>query len=199
MDFFVRTGDCAEFSPHQDGCPSNPVNIACERGRPFLHLPVREFAALRRRDALYNLVLENHVEPKLLPVRFMPACLAVTALFASASAVGQPAPIRETKGVEISHVESLDLTPWAHDVKGRQLRIRKLVFQPGGVVGLHSHDDRPDASYLVQGELTEYREGGYVKRRPGDTVHTAGKNVIHWVANEGNVPAVLVVVDVFKP
>jgi quercetin dioxygenase-like cupin family protein len=38
-----------------------------------------------------------------------------------------------------------------------------------------------------------------VKRRPGDTVHTAGKNVIHWVANEGNVPAVLVVVDVFKP
>jgi len=146
-----------------------------------------------------TLVLENDVEPKLLMMRFIPACLAVAALFASASGVAQPAPIRETKGVEISHVESLDLTPWAHDVKGRQLRIRKLVFQPGGAVGLHSHDDRPDASYLVQGELTEYREGGYVKRRPGDTVHTSGKNVTHWVVNEANVPAVLIVVDVFKP
>src|SRR5260221_3685204 len=81
--------DPREFSPHQDGCPSNPVNIACERGRPFLHLPVLGFAALRRRDALYNLVLENHVEPKLLPVRFMPACLAVTALFASAHVLAQ--------------------------------------------------------------------------------------------------------------
>src|SRR5882672_7831861 len=106
--------------------------------------PVATFGVMRETavDRANYLVLENHVEPKLLPVRFMPACLAVTALFASASAVGQPAPIRETKGVEISHVESLDLTPWAHDVKGRQLRIRKLVFQPGGVVGLHSHDDR---------------------------------------------------------
>src|ERR1051326_2341036 len=98
------------------------------------------------------------MEPKVLLVRFVPACLVVAAFFASASAAAQPAPIRETKGVEISHVESLDLTPWAQDVRGRQLRIRKLVFQPGAVVGLHSHDDRPDASYLVQGELTEYRE-----------------------------------------
>ena len=112
---------------------------------------------------------ENDVEPKLQLVRFVPICFALTALFASAPGVAQPTPIRETKGVEISHVESLDLTPWSDDVKGRQLRIRKLVFQPGGVVGLHSHDDRPDASYLVQGELTEFREGGYVKRRPGDT------------------------------
>jgi quercetin dioxygenase-like cupin family protein len=139
------------------------------------------------------------MKSKHLLVRSIPICLVVTAFFASASGMAQPAPIRETKGVEISHVESLDLSPWAHDTKGRQLRIRKLVFQPGGVVGLHSHDDRPDASYLVQGELTEYREGGYVKRRPGDTVHTAGKNVTHWVANEGNMPAVLIVVDVFKP
>ena len=155
---------------------------------------------MRQRDAFQNpLHWRNDVEPKPLLARLMPAWLAVTAVFVSAGGVAQPAPVRETKGVEISHVESLDLTPWAQDAKGRQLRIRKLVIQPGGVIGVHSHDDRPDASYLVQGELTEYREGGYVKRRPGDTVHTAGKNVTHWVANEGNVAAVLIVVDVFKP
>jgi quercetin dioxygenase-like cupin family protein len=85
------------------------------------------------------------------------------------------------------------------DSKERQLRIRKLTIQPGGVIGIHSHDDRPDGSHLVQGELTEYRAGGYVKRRAKDTVHTAGKNVTHWVANEGSIPAVLIVVDVYKP
>ena len=140
------------------------------------------------------------MESKFLLMRFIRACSAVTVLFlASASGGAQPEPIRETKGVQISHVESLDLTPWADDAKGRQLRIRKFVFQPGGVSGLHSHDDRPDASYLVEGELTEYREGGFVKRRPGDTVHVAGKNVTHWVVNEGNVAAVLIVVDFVKP
>lgn len=138
------------------------------------------------------------MNPRLFPTR-LTFYLAVAALLASASGAARPDPIRETKGVEVSHVESLDLTPWAQDAKGRQLRIRKFVFQPGGVNGLHSHDDRPDASYLVEGELTEYRDSGYVKHRPGDTVHVAGKGVTHWVVNEGSVPAVLIVVDFFKP
>lgn len=120
-------------------------------------------------------------------------------IFAAGQAIADATPVRETTGVEISHVESLDLTPWAGDIKGRQLRIRKLTIQPGGVIAIHSHDDRPDGSYLVQGELVEYRAGGYVKRRAKDTAHTAGKNVTHWVANEGNIPAVLIVVDVYKP
>ena len=137
--------------------------------------------------------------PKPSIARFLSACLATGAVFASAQGAAQPAAIRESKGVEISHVESLDLAPWAQDAKGRQLRIRKFVVQPGGVIGMHSHDDRPDASYLVQGELVEYRQGGEVNRRPGDSVHTAGKGVTHWVANEGKVPAVLIVVDFFKP
>ncbi len=126
-------------------------------------------------------------------------CLAASSLFASVDAAAQSAPVRESKGVTVSHVESIDLAPWENDAKGRQLRIRKFVIQPGGVIGVHSHDDRPDASYLVQGALVEYREGGFVEHRPGDTVHTAGKNVTHWVANEGAVPAVLIVVDYIKP
>ena len=119
-------------------------------------------------------------------------------LLTSAAASAQPTPVRESRGVSVSHTEALDLAPWANDAQGRQLRIRKFVVQPGGVIGLHSHDDRPDASYLVQGELVEYREGGFAERRPADTVHMAGK-VTHWVANEGTVPAVLIVVDYFKP
>jgi quercetin dioxygenase-like cupin family protein len=113
--------------------------------------------------------------------------IIILTIFAAGQAIADATPVRETTGVEISHVESLDLMPWAGDI------------QPGGVIGIHSHDDRPDGSYLVQGELTEYRAGGYVKRRAKDTVHTAGKNVTHWVANEGSIPAVLIVVDAYKP
>ena len=125
--------------------------------------------------------------------------VAGTTIFAFGQAVADATPVIETRGVEVSHVESLDLAPWSRDISGRLLRIRKFTIQPGGVIGIHSHDDRPDASYLVQGELTEYRAGGYLKRRADDTVHTAGKGTTHWVANEGKVPAVLIVVDVYKP
>jgi quercetin dioxygenase-like cupin family protein len=126
-------------------------------------------------------------------VAFMAAIVSIPSI-----ALGQQ-PIQESKGVAISHIESLDLAPWADDMKGRQLRIRKVTVQPGGVVGVHSHDDRPDASYLVQGSLTEYRAGGFRKERGPDTEHTAGKNVTHWQVNEGSVPAVLIVVDVYNP
>jgi quercetin dioxygenase-like cupin family protein len=112
--------------------------------------------------------------------------------------VGQQVPPTQSKGVQISAPESLDLQPWAGDMKGRELRIRKIVFQPGGIIEVHSHDDRPDASYLVQGELTELRAGGFIEHRPADTFHTAGKNVTHWVENRGTTPAVLIVVDIFK-
>jgi quercetin dioxygenase-like cupin family protein len=112
--------------------------------------------------------------------------------------VGEQVPPTESKGVQISPPEALDLTPWADDMKGRQLRIRKLTVEPGGVLGLHSHKDRPDASYIVEGELTEYRAGGYVRQRQAGMLGTSGKDVTHSLENKGTTPAVLIVVDVLK-
>jgi quercetin dioxygenase-like cupin family protein len=124
--------------------------------------------------------------------------LAIVAAFGVGTVVGEQAPPRENKGVQISEPDTLDLEPWSHDMQGRQLRIRKLTIEPGGVLGIHSHDDRPDVSYLVQGSLTEMRAGGFVKQRAGDTLHSAGKGVTHWVENRGNTAAVLIVADVIK-
>ena len=125
--------------------------------------------------------------------------LAVVAAFGAGTVVGEQAPPTENKGVQISAPDTLDLEPWSDDMQGRQLRIRKLTIEPGGVLGIHSHDNRPDVSYLVQGTLTELRAGGFVKQRAGDTLHTAGKGVTHWVENRGATTAVLIVADVFKP
>ena len=115
------------------------------------------------------------------------------------SVVGQSMPPKDSTGVKIGDPVVLDLAPWAGDMKGRQLRIRRLDIAPGGVIGIHSHDDRPDVSYLVQGQLTEFRAGGHSEARASETLHAAGKGVTHWVENTGSTPAVLIVADIFKP
>ena len=113
--------------------------------------------------------------------------------------IGESLPPKGNTGARISEPVSLDLAPWAGDMQGRQLRIRKFEIAPGGVLGIHSHDDRPDVSYLAQGTLTEYRAGGFVEHRPSDSLHAAGKGVTHWVENTGSTPAVLIVADILRP
>jgi quercetin dioxygenase-like cupin family protein len=113
--------------------------------------------------------------------------------------IGESMPPKESVGVKISEPVVMALAPWAGDMTGRQLRIRKFEIAPGGVNAVHSHDDRPDVSYLVQGTLTEHRAGGFLETRAGDTLHAAGKGVTHWVENKGSTPAVLIVADIYKP
>jgi quercetin dioxygenase-like cupin family protein len=122
--------------------------------------------------------------------------LAMT--FAAGAVVGESLPPKENRGVKVSEPVVLDLAPWAQDMAGRQLRIRKLDIAPGGVIGVHSHDDRPDVSYLAQGTLVELRAGGFSEVRAGDTLHAAGKGVTHWVENRGPAPAVLIVADIYR-
>jgi len=123
---------------------------------------------------------------------------SVVMAFGLGTVLGESAPPAQSKGVRISEPVALDLGPWTGDMKGRQLRIRKFDIEPGGVIGIHSHDDRPDVSYLVQGQLTEFRAGGFRQPRAADTLHDAGKGVTHWVENTGTTPAVLIVADIFK-
>lgn len=86
-------------------------------------------------------------------------------------------------------------------VDGRQLRTRRLVIQPGGIVPFHSHKDRPALIVTVSGQATEYRSTCAV-----GIVHHAGdisreaEGISHWWRNEGTEPAVLLSSDVYhKP
>jgi len=124
---------------------------------------------------------------------------SVLLAFGVGTVIGEPMPPQDNTGVKTSDPVVLDLNPWAGDMKGRQLRIRKLDIQPGGIIAIHSHDDRPDVSYLVQGTVTEFRSGGFSESRAGDSLHAAGKGVTHWVENTGSTAAVLIVADIFKP
>jgi quercetin dioxygenase-like cupin family protein len=77
------------------------------------------------------------------------------------------------------------------------LRLRRLVVQPGGVVPLHSHAGRPALITVVSGSITEYSSKCLVgiEHGAGDVASESG-GVSHWWKNNGAVPAVLLSADV---
>ena len=97
--------------------------------------------------------------------------------FGLGTAVGQQAPPKENKGVATERTGTLDLAGEIEGMKGWQLRLRALKAEPGAVFGLHSHKDRPAVAFVMQGTLTEYREGGYVKEHREGATLTEGKDI----------------------
>lgn len=82
-------------------------------------------------------------------------------------------------------------------VAGRDLRLRRLVVQPGGVVPFHSHEGRPALIITISGEITEHRTtcGVPIVHRAGELSREAGGLGHYWI-NHGKVPAVLLSADV---
>ena len=82
-------------------------------------------------------------------------------------------------------------------VQGRDLRLRKLVVQPGGIVPFHSHEGRPALIITVSGEITEYRTtcGVPITHRAGELSRETNE-IGHYWKNNGKVPAVLLSADV---
>lgn len=83
-------------------------------------------------------------------------------------------------------------------VDGRQLRTRRLVVQPGGIVPVHSHKDRPALIYVVSGSITEHSSacGAPIEHKAGEISREAD-GLSHYWQNHGNESAVLLSSDVF--
>jgi quercetin dioxygenase-like cupin family protein len=119
--------------------------------------------------------------------------------FGLGTAVGQQSPPKESKGVVIERTGTLDLGGEIGGMQGRQLRLRVIKAEAGGVFGVHSHEDRPAVAFVMQGTLTEYREGGYAKEYQEGTTLLEDKNTAHWATNKRTTPIVLLVADILKP
>jgi quercetin dioxygenase-like cupin family protein len=131
--------------------------------------------------------------------RSIVALVGVVALgigFGLGSAVGQQSPPAENKGLDAKVESTIDLAP---DFPGYQLRLRTITFEPGGVAGLHSHKQRPAFAYILQGNLTELRQGGYEKIVGPGGIITESREVEHWAENRTGAKVVLVGVDLLKP
>ena len=103
----------------------------------------------------------------------------------------------EAVGVTDTTLGAINLEKQPAKIKGRELRFRKLVIQPGGIVPWHSHDDRPALIYIAEGEIIEYASncGAPILHKAGD-IRPEVAGTAHWWKNLGDRPAVLFVGDV---
>jgi quercetin dioxygenase-like cupin family protein len=100
-----------------------------------------------------------------------------------------------TPKTSVTVASTVDLAP---DMPGYQLRLRNVVFEPGGVIGMHSHKQRPAFSDILEGTLTVGQEGGDVREYTPSEVITESRDVTHWGENRGTSKVVIVSVDIIK-
>ncbi len=106
--------------------------------------------------------------------------------------------VPETKGVTVKLLATLDLGPEIEGMAGRQLRMRMVTIEPGGVLGpIHDHRDRPGMVYVLRGTITDHRNGVATEYGPG-VGWPEDRNTTHWLENTGTQPAVEVSIDIFR-
>ena len=100
-------------------------------------------------------------------------------------------------GVTDTVIASIDLAQEPVSVQDHMFRLRKLVVQPGGVVGWHSHADRPAIIYILSGSIVEYRNtcSEPIVHKAGE-VATETHGTQHWWKNIGTEPVELLSTDI---
>ena len=105
-----------------------------------------------------------------------------------------PAP--QTNGVTVTLLATLDLGPELEHLAGRQLRMRMVTIDPGGVFGpVHDHVGRPGIVYVLQGTITDHRNGVATDYGPG-VGWPEDRQTMHWLENRGTEAAVEISVDI---
>jgi quercetin dioxygenase-like cupin family protein len=135
------------------------------------------------------------------------AFLAFTGFAASAQAGECPAdqfkanvrsPVdHAAQGVADTTLGAIDLGKEQAKIAGRELRFRKMVIQPGGVVPWHSHDDRPALIYVAEGEIVEYASNcaAPITHKAGE-IRAETNGTSHWWKNHTNAQVILFIGDI---
>jgi len=104
----------------------------------------------------------------------------------------------ESKGVTTELLATIDLGLEIEGMEGRQLRMRMVTIEPGGVFGPeHDHVDRPGLVYVLEGTITDHRDGVATEYGPG-LGWPEDRNTVHWLENRGTAPAVEISVDIVR-
>jgi len=100
-------------------------------------------------------------------------------------------------GVTDTELASVDLAHENVHLDGRRLRLRHMTIAPGGIVPLHSHEDRPALIKIDSGEIYENNS-----RCTVPILHEAGDiareflGTRHWWKNTGRQPVELTIADI---
>ncbi len=117
---------------------------------------------------------------------------------AAGYALGQQSPPTDYKLVSEDVLASIDLAKEIDNVQNRELRLSRAVIEPGGHVGLHSHQGDPTIVYLLSGTLTNHHDDGTTEEfRPGQVFAEFGPRA-HWVENKGSAPVTFIVANIHR-
>ena len=100
-------------------------------------------------------------------------------------------------GVVDTELASIDLAKENVKLDQRRLRLRHMTIAPGGIVPMHSHEDRPALIMVNSGEIYEYNSKCAVP-----ILHKAGETAgefmgtKHWWKNTGSAPVDLTIGDI---
>lgn len=143
--------------------------------------------------------------------RYLTRCAAGAALFTGllgAAAAGEcpadkvatnalPGAATAPVGVTDDELASIDLSKENVKLNQRRLRLRHMVIQPGGIVPLHSHADRPALIMVTAGEIHEHSSKCAVPilHKAGETARES-LGTMHWWKNSGSAPVHLTIADI---
>lgn len=100
-------------------------------------------------------------------------------------------------GVVDTELASIDLSKENVKLDQRRLRLRQMSIMPGGVVPMHSHEDRPALIMVNSGEIYEYSSKCAVPilHKAGETARES-LGTKRWWKNTGSVPVNLTIADI---
>ena len=100
-------------------------------------------------------------------------------------------------GVTDTELASIDLAKENVKLDQRRLRLRHMTIAPGGIVPMHSHEDRPALIMVNSGEIYEYNSKCSVPilHKAGDVAREF-MGTRHWWKNTGSVQVDLTIGDI---
>jgi len=122
----------------------------------------------------------------------------VLSLGLAGGAVAQDPPTTN-RGLTSDTMGQMDLTDQNIDTDQRGFRMRRITVLPGGVIALHSHENRPSIEYVISGTGREFRDGTETDYTADTAPMIADVTVDHYWLNTGDVPLVILAVDLYTP
>ena len=106
--------------------------------------------------------------------------------------------VPETTGVTAEVLATIDLGAEIEGMAGWLFRMRMFTFEPGAVFGpMHDHKERPGLVYILQGTITDHRDGVATEYGPG-LGWPEDRTTMHWLENRGTESAVEISVDIVR-
>lgn len=125
------------------------------------------------------------------------AAAAAISVFASV-AVAQDTPPKDNVGVTPEVLGEVPLASEFTDIGNRKLRMRVITVAPDGIIGQHSHANRPSVEYVLSGTGVEVRGSETNEMKAGSQM-LADHTVEHYWRNTGAEPLVILAVDIYEP